>query len=82
MRFSINDSIRKEEDIREFIKWVHYYNNKYVSISYKLWMINNIIESYNLLKGEEIINSRYMTTKEQLNVMWKYINNWYKNKTE
>jgi hypothetical protein len=79
MRFSINDNIRKEEDIREFIKWVHYYNDKDVSISYKLWMINNIIESYNLLKGEEIINSRYMKTKEQLNIMWNYIDTWNKN---
>ncbi len=79
MRFGIMDKIRTEEDIPKFIKWVYLNNDKMISTSYKLWMINNIIESYNILKGEEILNSRYMKTKEQLNVMWQFIDNWNKN---
>lgn len=77
--------IRTEEDVYRFCKWMYLKEGKEISVDYKLILLNNLIESYIILYGDKNskqLNSRYMNTKKQIQLMWFYIDKKYKEQNE
>lgn len=77
--------IRNIEDVWKFCDWMYKNEGREISVNYRLLILNNLIESYYILYGDKnskLLNTRCMSTKKQIQLMWNYIDEKYKKRNE
>lgn len=73
MDITIRYVVNNMDDVLVFKKWMIDNNNKYIDKRFKLMILLNIVNSYELLGGNMEFNRTKV--KDQIRIMWSYIEN-------